>query len=143
MDLTLEELIPICKERITECRIPETSERYGESLSFYLKHDFYFEDCWNLDTTLAALILPRLVYYRHNHAGVPNCFCKIDGNFKVTNLDEAGDEWDRTLDKMIEAFWEIVQDRTLEVEEKERQQIQKTIDEGLKLFGEHFQSLWD
>ena len=83
------------------------------------------------------------MYYRHNHAGVPNCFCKIDENFQVTNLDEAGDEWDRTLDKMIEAFWEIVQDRTLEVEEKERQQIQKTIDEGLKLFGEHFQSLWD
>ena len=144
MKLTLDEVLPKCKEVLKSCRIDDKSERYGDSLSFYLKNDFYFEECWNLDHSLAALILPRLIHFKENHIGIPGNLCEYDENGNITNKEDAETKWQNILDKMIYAFWEVILDRFLEIEDDiERENIENKVTEGLKLFGEHFRSLWD
>ena len=85
--VSLEEVRQLCKEVITGVRIKEKDERYSDSLNFYLTNDFFFEECWNLDATLAALILPRLIHFRDNHCGAPGCLFECDENeeFDVEN----------------------------------------------------------
>lgn len=136
--VSLEEVRQLCKEVITKVRIKEKDERYGDSLNFYLTNDFFFEECWNLDETLAALILPRLIYYRDNHYGAPNCLFEYD-EFDHIKEEDGFKKWNEILDKMIWAFYLYISvDLLCRTEEQEQQ-----IDEGLKLFAEYFQSLWD
>ena len=120
-------------------RIKEKDERYSDSLNFYLTNDFFFEECWNLDMTLSALILPRLIHFRDNHCGAPGCLFECDEKGNILNEEEGCQKWEKILDKMIWAFYLYISVDSLYWTEEQKQQI----NEGLKLFAEYFQSLWD
>lgn len=137
--VSLEEVRQLCKEVITGVRIKEKDERYSDSLNFYLTNDFFFEECWNLDMTLSALILPRLIYFRDNHCGAPGCLFECDEKGNILNEEEGCQKWEKILDKMIWAFYLYISVDSLYWTEEQKQQI----NEGLKLFAEYFQSLWD
>lgn len=78
-------------------------------------------DTWNLDATLAYIILPALVQLRAEKHGVPSEFANIAGggdhemqlsfDFYRDTYDESFDiackQWDETLDKMIWSFQQI------------------------------------
>lgn len=137
--VSLAEVRQLCKEVITGVRIKEKDERYSDSLNFYLTNDFFFEECWNLDATLSALILPRLIRFRDNHCGTPGCLFGYDEKGNILNEEEGCQKWERILDKMIWAFYLYISVGSLYWTEEQKQQI----NEGLKLFAEYFQSLWD
>ena len=137
--VSLAEVRQLCKEVITGARIKEKDEGYSDSLNFYLTNDFFFEECWNLDATLSALILPRLIRFRDNHCGTPGCLFEYDEKGNILNEEEGCQKWEKILDKMIWAFYLYISVGSLYWTEEQKQQI----NEGLKLFAEYFQSLWD
>jgi len=134
--VSLEEVRHLCREVITGMRIKEKDERYSDSLNFYLTNDFFFEECWNLDMTLSALILLRLIYFRDNHSGAPSCLFEYD-EFDHIKEEDGFKKWNEILDKMIWAFYLYIKEEDYN-EENGRQ-----IDEGLELFAKYFRDLWD
>lgn len=137
--VSLAEVRQLCKEVITGARIKEKDEGYSDSLNFYLTNDFFFEECWNLDATLSALILPRLIRFRDNHCGTPGCLFEYDEKGNILNEEEGCQKWEKILDKIIWAFYLYISVGSLYWTEEQKQRI----NEGLKLFAEYFQSLWD
>lgn len=111
-----------------------------KSKKFYKKNGFRYEEVWNLDYTLASYILPRLAYFREIHSGIPSEFCVMDESGKV--VKKLTEEYDKCLDKMIEAFELILgEDDSSTVKEYREREAQ--IQEGLELFGKYFRTLWD
>ena len=80
-------------------------------------------DLWNLDYTIAKFIYPRLKAFKEIINTHPS--------------DMSFEEWKNTLDKMILAFELLCLDKWCDDEE------QNKINEGLKLFAEYYQHLWD
>jgi hypothetical protein len=84
----------------------------------YVQVDKY--DTWNMDSTLANIILPMLIQLKATKHGVPSAFAETGGEvwklqqsfeFYETNeelQDKAMAEWDAVLDKMIFSFEHIV-----------------------------------
>lgn len=137
--VSLDEVQKLCKEVIEGIRLKDKDERYSDSLNFFMENGFYFEECWNLDKTFAALILPRLICFRDNHYGMPGCLLKYDDNIKILDEEEGHKKWEEIIDKMVLAFYLYISVETINRTEEQKQQI----DEGLKLFAKYFQSLWD
>lgn len=79
-------------------------------------------DLWSLDVTVADFVLPRLKRFRFITVSYPHSFDSLE-------------EWQATLDKMIYSFEQY--SSGIENADPER------FDEGLKLFGLYFSSLWD
>lgn len=79
------------------------------------------EDLYNLDHTLALVILPALKKFKEEQSGYPGGL--------------TSDEWQKILDKMIEAF-RVMTDYKISFGEKAKQQ------EGFELFGKYFTNLW-
>ena len=149
-NLSLEEVKNKCHNRLMEVRTNEKDEHYYDSLNFFLDNGFYYEECWNLDITLSALILPRLIQFKNTQVGYPPSFYNgsllysDNEEYKRKCEKEALKEWNDVLDKMIFAFKSIVYSD----EEKcktggERKALSEKIDLGLKLFGKYFRCLWD
>lgn len=80
-------------------------------------------DTWQVDSTLALIILPCLLQLKETKQGVPNDFVDVGGadyehqecfDFYKESYDEAFDigvkRWQETLDKMIWSFQQIVFD---------------------------------
>lgn len=78
-------------------------------------------DTWNLDTTLAFIILPALVQLRDSKMGVPAEFVDIGGaSYDVQesfdfykdshdeHFDKSVERWNDVLDKMIWSFEQLV-----------------------------------
>lgn len=88
-------------------------------------------ELWNLDTTLALLILPRLKRYREICPGHPGV---------LNNMEE----WHAILDKMIRSFEYYAGDDkfTIIANKKKRNALLKKIDLGMKLFAEWYGGLW-
>jgi hypothetical protein len=84
-----------------------------------IKIDDY--DIWSLDHTLALIIHPCLIKFKENNNGIPGSIESIE-------------QWNEILDKMIKAFGMIIEECTENNSE---------IEEGLLLFSEYFQALWD
>jgi hypothetical protein len=137
--ISLDEIRELCKKTIEDVRIKDKDLGYSDSLNFYMTNDFYFEECWNLDATLAALILPRLIHFRDNHCGAPGCLFEYDEFDHIQKEEDGFRKWDEILDKMIWAFYLYISVDSLSWTDEQKQQI----NEGLKLFAEYFQSLWD
>ncbi len=83
-------------------------------------------EMWNLDYSLAKLILPRLKLFRQTYSGLPAGLTK--------------DQYEDILDEMIWTFtwycgeqWSYGKDYTAN---------SKRADDGLKLFAEYFGGLW-
>lgn len=77
-------------------------------------------DTWNLDSTLALIILPALIQLRNTKHGFPSEFANVGGDngsmqesfdfYKETHNDafeEGVKRWGETLDKMIWSFQQI------------------------------------
>ena len=82
-------------------------------------------ETWNLYGTIARFILPRLQCFKEVNFGYP--------------MDMTSEEWDKILDKMINAFELIILENKAELEDDGKY---KEIDEGLGLFATHFLHLW-
>lgn len=97
-------------------------------------------DMWNLDHTLALIIHPALVKFRK---GLDTC-----GSHPSEITFE---EWEEVIDKMIFSFYTISNDWFFEDKffregkfyDKEYDEYQEKIQEGLNLFGKWFRALWD
>lgn len=100
----------------------------GRSIRFWwqrLTRGWDDSDLWNLDNTLAKLILPRLRRFRDVASGYP------------ADLERDA-QWKTELAKMITAFETIADD-----ERCYSPQEQAWVQEGLDLFAKRFRSLWD
>lgn len=84
------------------------------------------EELWNLDFTLSKYIYPRL-----------KAFKKMCPNGYPGSLDSCK-EWKVILDKIIAAFELLVSEEIYYSNNKK-----EIINEGLNLFAEYYQSLWD
>lgn len=142
----LKDVKDICQNVLKDCRLNQHDKCYGDSLNFFVENGFFFEECWSLDVTLAALILPRLIYFKNNTSGYPASLIKKDDEGHVIEEDESNQLWHEILDKMVYAFWIIINEwggYPIGLNEKERKELEAAKKEGLKLFAEYFQSLWD
>lgn len=105
-------------------------------------------DTWNADHTLALIILPVLKQLKETKHGIP-CSMLESRDWDTTDEDMIVGQanWDRVMDKMIWSFQEIANDDFFEKYPEYDLVIYRAhyakIQEGLKLFAEHFQSLWD
>lgn len=71
---------------------------------------------------------------------------KEDDEGHVIEEDKSNQLWHEILDKMIYAFWIIVNEwggYPIGLDEKEREGLVAAKKEGLRLFAEYFESLWD
>ena len=89
---------------------------------------------WGLYNYLTDIALPVLKWYRKNAHGVPGMVCK-----DKEPMEKSVERWNKILDKMIYAF-QVIKDDENFIEPKE---VQKKVDEGLKLFAKYYQTLWD
>ena len=142
-EIQLEDVRELCKNILKDCRLTDKDEEYSDSLNFYCTNDFYYEECWNLDVTIAALILPRLIHYRDSCVSTPAMFIQYDEEYHVINGEEAHIKWIEVLNKMIDAFYLVVADTSFGCDIEELKSISKRIDEGLNLFAKYYLSLWD
>ena len=62
----LKDVKDVCQHILKDCRLNSSDECYGDSLNFFMDNGFFSEECWSLDVTLAALILPRLICFQEN-----------------------------------------------------------------------------
>lgn len=121
------------------------SDDIEESDSFFEENGFRYEECWNLDSTLAATILPRLIQFKKATCSTPSRLVKVAEDGHILNGKEAHKEWQKILDKMIVSFYLILTEKyddfllTKEVRDKKY----KIIKKGLSLFSEYFLDLWD
>ena len=85
-------------------------------------------ETWNLDSTIAQFVYPRLKrFIELEPAGYPGqCF-------------KTYEDWIEALKKMLYSFEHIINEDDYEI----NNDVNKKIQEGLELFGKHFQSLWD
>lgn len=79
------------------------------------------DDLFNLDTTLALIILPALKAFREELVCRPS------------NLSMK--QWEGIIDKMIAAFQTIL-------EEKEENCLNEEVAKGLRLFAKYYRHLW-
>lgn len=89
-------------------------------------NEMLWDDCFNLDNSIAEYIYPRLKYFKETSISMPSEF------------DEA-EQWYETLDKIIYAFQYIVEELDYEFDDKESRERH---DEGMLLFAKHFMNLW-
>ena len=142
----LKDVKDICQHILTDCRLNSSDEYYVDSLNFFMENGFFSEECWSLDVTLAALILPRLICFKDSTSGCPASLIKEDEEGHVIDEDKSNQLWHEILDKMVYAFWIIVSEcdgYSTELNEKEREELIAAKKEGLRLFAEYFESLWD
>ncbi len=99
-------------------------KRFFRRNFFRLRHGFNYEDCWNLDYSLAKWLLPRLKHLKANNCGYP---------WGMTI-----EEWEIILGKMVVAFELILEDDFWLIPEEKAK-----VEEGLDLFRKHFHNLWD
>lgn len=117
-------------------------------------------DLWNLDGTLALIILPALKAFKKVNSGAPfvddeDVPTKLRSTHKSSTKKRNDDmdsnfekRWNYVLNKMIWAFSAICKDEkffykkdggfNLEAHERHRKKIKK----GLALFGKYYQALW-
>jgi len=92
---------------------------------------YAYEEAWNLNDYLARYALPRVRHLRDNNCGHP--------------VDMTMEEWQAVLGNIVyslelyvaDAFGGVEDMLTYEVSQEPRYRA------GLRLFGEHWQKLWD
>jgi hypothetical protein len=114
-----------------------------------------YHDTWSLDHTLAYIIHPALKKMRDNKCGAPYVDDEdVPDHLKKSAAPPTENEWDTddnhfkrwdyVLDEMIFSF----EMKNSEWEDDHRgdwdsrQEVEKRIDNGFRLFGKYYQSLW-
>ena len=125
-------------------------------------HDY---DTWNMDDTLAMIILPMLKQLKATKHGVPymdyedmpehlqyisrqydpravgdlfNNWNDFDHEF-----DHQVKVWDWMMDEMIWAMDQIANEDRVSLDVWYTKEHSKRLDNGLRLFGKYYRSLWD
>jgi len=116
-------------------------------------------DTWNMDHTLADIILPMLIQLKETKHGAPSVDDEdVPAELQSTYAAEPGEpeigitdsswfeRWDWVLDEMIYAFdckanKEDILMRLENLEEARKEQ--NRISNGFRLFGKYFENLWD
>jgi hypothetical protein len=132
----------------------------------YVKIDRW--DTWSMDTTLAQIILPMLKQLKATKHGVPGQFVHhVDKRTgKEISYGRAEREWNKTLDKMIWSFEQILDENndeqfwsgehaeglapwddgwmgTRKLNTTALKKHEDKIQEGFELFGKYYRNLWD
>ena len=117
-------------------------------------------DCWSMDTTLAHIIVPMLEILKESKQGAPNVDCEdvqeelrpTEKEVELFNHDGTTDDkffkrWNYVVGEMIWAFTFIRDEDLIEYFDKnnleEYYTLQSRIDNGTRLFGKYYKSLWD
>lgn len=119
---------------------------YGED-ERVVEIEYHNYDTWNLDHTLALIIVPGLKQLRDTNHGIqivdmddlpedmrwdrPSSYDYSDDDF-----DKSEAAWIWVQNEMIFAFEEIIKDETTNCDNDR-------INNGLRLFGKYFRGLWD
>jgi hypothetical protein len=106
----------LCKQ------LPKKDKRQARWKKQRKKRGFDDTELWNLNTTIATFILPRLKAFRKGSHGYP---------YALKNVEA----WNKILDQMIEGFEQYVQDDINKID------YEKT-NKALDLFSEWFNALW-
>jgi hypothetical protein len=125
----------------------------------YVKIDKY--DTWNMDSTLAVIILPMLQQLKKEKHGSP-LVDPLDCPEELYPEEEAGpnngytdsslhERWAWALDELIWTFEHLHPDNDWEAEfhtdagfdQEGYQEIENRISNGLRLFGRYYRGLWD
>ena len=103
-----------------------------------LERGFDSSELWNLDSTIAKFILPRLKEFRNKAISFPMEFCEL-------NSEKGLRVWKRILDKMILSFYLISKNDDIDesINSNNNKKQQNTIDNGLYLFYYYFRDLWN
>ncbi len=106
---------------------PKMATKHGFQRMFRGYDDIAY---WGLYDHVTEVCIPVLKFYKsRDAAGYPAGF-KNKG------------EWNKILEKMIKSF-ELIKKDEFGFSQKEWKKKDKIIKEGLHLFAEHFQNLWD
>ena len=97
---------------------------------FFYKHGFNYQDIFNLDTSILAYILPRLVYFRDHCSGYPT---------KLNSYEE----WIEILNMIIDGFYAYLDKEWKVVNRIELDSVQEQFDKSMQLFCKYYCSLWD
>lgn len=106
--------------------------------------EIHDHDVWNLDYTLALIILPCLRKIKDEKSGGPLVenndvpeHLKKDVDTAATVDDNWFARWDYVLDEMIWTFEKILDDKR-----QWNEYVSDRMDNGLRLFGKYYQKLW-
>lgn len=104
-------------------------------------------DTWDLDYTLALIILPSLKKLKEDKLSMALVDdCDVPDSLIPETEDNFEDRWDYVLDRMIWSFEQVVNmyeegfDKNLD--KKDFKGYFKDVDEGLILFGKYYRDLW-
>lgn len=100
-------------------------KKFTESQEWSYKNDFPIGEVWGTCHILSKLIVPRL-----------RTFKALDKQGYAPGFKDIAD-WNRAIQKMIDAF-DLLEDTNTLTEEDN-----KKVEEGLALFCKHFRNLWD
>lgn len=105
--------------------LPKDDKRHRRYAGQRRRRGFDDTDLWSLDHTLARWMAPRLKAFRKLVHGYP--------------ADLTPEAWDAELAKMQRAFELLADDRTCDMDEASR----KEVENGLDSFRAWFHHLWD
>lgn len=108
----------------------DKKEYVKKSDKFLYTHGFNYQDIFNLDTSILAYILPRLVYFRDHCTGYPGTV-------------ESYDVWIEILNKIIDGFYAYLDKEWKVVNRIELDSVQEQFEQSMQLFCKYYCSLWD
>lgn len=97
---------------------------------FEEKHGFRYEDAWNLESSIACFILPRLVQLRDTTHGYPSEFVSEEDGAK---------KWEQILNEMIYGFYIYVTKDSIFWNDEDK----KAWFTAKCWFCRYFENLWD
>lgn len=116
-------------------------------------------DTWNMDYTLAEIVLPMLQQLKDTKHGAPcvdyedapEDLRPTEAEIEAYKRDGSTDpyffaRWDWVMDEMIYAFYCKVYEDAVIMRFDSREEIvreQNRISNGFRLFGKYYESLWD
>lgn len=104
-------------------------------------------DVWNLDHTLALIIHPSLIALKEAKGGIPYIHNQdVPIELQTTDDDPhygfSEEKWNYVLDEMIFSFEQFKNDYSTDCDDATRKTYNDRIDNGLRLFGKYYKSLW-
>jgi len=117
--------------------IPDEDKRHNHLSQQRKTNGFDDTELWNLHSTIAGFIIPRLKRFAETTHGYPTFYQSMK-------------MWEKDLNKMVRAFELAAGDEMFgkwdspdTKEKKEENKRWKEYEEGMKLFQENFLSLWN
>lgn len=97
-------------------------------------------DVWNLDETLAIIVVPLLKTLKDNRLG--SAF--VDQEDVPSSLTDVHERWDWVLEEMIWVF-EHIRDEEIDfyLDSKKTKEHEERKQNGLRLFAKYYNNLWD